>query len=250
MKIKIEHKCVKHIKSITVKMSESKKKQRPKVVITDSEEKTQNVSESETESNKELIINRGTGAGGANTNLNGKKFENKTDNTNRLIEQGYTKESLTGKEEKGKTNKNNYYLIKKDEDKTTYFATQHAFKKVINKLFNIQINRNPDEGYIIEYKTGRKVIKILEKKEQNGAGSVDTKLWAGPGMKREYELVMGPEFEIVYGFCINSFLQNNIITQTGNYKHLPIILSENNIEILYGDDNTYFETLDNWLISF
>jgi len=36
-----------------------------------------------------IIINKGTGAGGANTNINGKKFEKKTSNQSRLLEQGY-----------------------------------------------------------------------------------------------------------------------------------------------------------------
>ena len=34
---------------------------------------------------KEKIINKGTGAGGANTNKNGKKFEEITNNKSRLL---------------------------------------------------------------------------------------------------------------------------------------------------------------------
>ena len=33
-----------------------------------------------------LIINKGTNAGGANTNYNGKKFEEKTNNQQRLLD--------------------------------------------------------------------------------------------------------------------------------------------------------------------
>jgi len=45
-----------------------------------------------TEENTQLIIiNKGTGAGGANTNYYGKKFEEKTNNQQRLLEIGYTK---------------------------------------------------------------------------------------------------------------------------------------------------------------
>ena len=39
-------------------------------------------------------MNRGTGAGGAKTNNNGIKFQDKTDNENILLEHGYTKKSL------------------------------------------------------------------------------------------------------------------------------------------------------------
>ena len=49
---------------------------------------------------KSIIINKGTGAGGANTNYNGKKFESKTNNQQRLLEIGYTKNSFTKKPKK------------------------------------------------------------------------------------------------------------------------------------------------------
>ena len=44
-----------------------------------------------TEETTQLIINKGTGAGGVNTNYNGKKFEEKTNNQQRLLEMGYQK---------------------------------------------------------------------------------------------------------------------------------------------------------------
>jgi hypothetical protein len=40
-------------------------------------------------------MNKGTGAGGANTNYYGKKFEEKTNNEQRLLESGYIKASFT-----------------------------------------------------------------------------------------------------------------------------------------------------------
>ena len=57
-----------------------------------------------TEENTQLIIiNKGTGAGGANTNYYGKKFEEKTNNQQRLLEMGYTKNSFTKKPKKHMT---------------------------------------------------------------------------------------------------------------------------------------------------
>jgi hypothetical protein len=53
--------------------------------------------------------------------------------------------------------------------------------------YNITINKRPDEAYIIEYTSGRRVIKILEKKEQHVSGSVYDKLFAGHGIRRIYE---------------------------------------------------------------
>ena len=179
------------------------------------------------------IINRGTGAGGANTNYNGKSFEEKTNNTQRLLEQGYVS--------------HDYYISKTFEDKTVVFVLQSGLKKYIKKEYNIELFRYPDEAYIIKYANGRKVVKILEKKTQHVNGSVETKLWSGSSLKREYEIVLGPDFEVYYGFCVSNFLQKKLISDKLKYTTLKTILNENNIEVLFGDDDDYFEKHDAWL---
>ena len=115
--------------------------------------------------------------------------------------------------------------------------------------YNIDLFRCPDEAYIIEYTSGRKVIKILEKKEQNVSGSVETKLWAGPSLKREYELVLGQCFEVSYGFCVSNYLKDKLISNEKKYTILNTILTESNILVLFGDDENYFETFDTWFNS-
>ena len=185
------------------------------------------------------IINKGTGAGGANTNYYGKQFEEKTNNQQKLLEMGYT---LIKKTKKAY----DYYLSKTFEDKTVVFVLQNGLKQYMKNKYNIDLFRCPDEAYIIEYTSGRKIIKILEKKEQNVEGSVETKLWSGPSLKREYELVLGPEFEVFYGFCVNKFLKNKFISNEKKYTILNTILTENNISVLFGEDENYFETFDTW----
>lgn len=197
------------------------------------------------ENNKLIIINNGTGAGGANTNYYGKKFEEKTNNQERLLEMGYTKNSFTKKSKKA-TKAYDYYLSKTFEDKTIVFVLQNGLKMYMKNKYNIDLFRCPDEAYIIEYPSSRKVIKILEKKEQNVEGSVETKLWSGPSLKREYELVLGAEFEIFYGFCVSEFLKNKLISREKKYTILNTIFNENNITVLFGDDENYFETFDAW----
>jgi hypothetical protein len=184
-----------------------------------------------------LIINKGKGAGGANTTFYGKKFEDKTNNQERLIEMGYVKHLKNGY----------YYLEKTFEDKTVVFVLQDGLKKYLKNKYNIEIFRRPDEAYIIEYTNGEKVIRILEKKEQNKEGSVETKLWAGIGLKREYELVLGNEFKVVYGFCVSKFLQNKFVSSDKKFVILNQILRENDIDVLFGDDENYFATLDKWI---
>jgi hypothetical protein len=188
------------------------------------------------------ITNKGTGAGGANTNYYGKKFEEKTNNEQRLLEIGYIKKSFTQKPKKAY----DYYLSKTFDDKTIVFVLQNGLKTYMKIKYNIDMFRCPDEAYIIEYTSGRKVIKILEKKEQNVEGSVETKLWSGPSLKREYELVLGAEFEVFYGFCISEFLKQKLISNEKKYVTLNTIFNENNIAVLFGDDENYFETFDRW----
>jgi hypothetical protein len=187
---------------------------------------------------KPININKGTGAGGANTNYYGKKFEEKTNNQQRLLEMGYRKIALQ---------KKTYYLFDDTGDKTVAFVLQNGLKAYMKTKYNIDIFRCPDEAYIIEYKSGRKVIKILEKKEQKVEGSVETKLWAGPSLKREYELVLGEGFEVYYGFCVSEFLKKKLVSTDKKYTVLNTILQESNIDVLFGDDANYFETFDKWL---
>ena len=70
------------------------------------------------------ITNKGTGAGGANTNYYGKKFEEKTNNEQRLLEAGYIKTCITYKPKKTY----DYVLSKTFETKTIVFVLQNGLK--------------------------------------------------------------------------------------------------------------------------
>jgi hypothetical protein len=198
--------------------------------------------------NDTLHVNKGTGAGGSNTNLYGKKFEEKTNNETRLIEQGFSKISLDNKNKNKKAF--NYYLFKKTEDKKIIFVLQSGLKMYMKQIYNIELFRCPDEAYIFEYNDGTKIIKILEKKEQCVEGSVETKLWSGPSLKREYELILGDHFIVHYGFCVSSFLKQKFVSNEKKYNILSQILNENNITVLFGDDIDYFDNFDKWLNNF
>ena len=195
------------------------------------------------------LVNKGTGAGGANTNLHGKKFEDKTNNERRLLEQGYTKQYYTDKKFKKTPAHSEYYLSKTFEDKTVVFVLQGGLKRYMKQKYDIELFRCPDEAYIIQYNSEEKILlKVLEKKEQSGEGSVETKLWAGPTLKREYELVLGENFRVEYGLCVSKFLQGKFTSTDKKYVTLNTILKkEHNIPILFGDAEDYFETLDKWL---
>ena len=80
-------------------------------------------------------INRGTGAGGAATNASGKPFEELTSNESKLIELGF-KSTPIGK----KT-----YLSKDN----VVFLTQGTLKAYTKQEFSKNVNRNPDEAYLV-----------------------------------------------------------------------------------------------------
>ena len=171
-------------------------------------------------------------AGGARTNLSGKNFEKETDNENFLLKNNFIKK--------------NFWIEKEYNDKKIIFLSQGSFKKYIKEKFDIEIFRNPDEAYIIVFKTGKIDIKILEKKKQNVHGSVETKLWASPSLKREYELVL-ENFTVEYALCLSNYFKEKINSSIKKYKILQKILDENSIEIFYGSDLDYFEKLHKWI---
>jgi hypothetical protein len=176
------------------------------------------------------IKNRGTGAGGAKTNANGKTFEDLTNNESRLIAGGYTKTVF-------KNSTFGYYLTNGE----TVFVLQDGFKSYMKMTYDIDISFKPDEAYITT-REGKTTIKILEKKNQNVTGSVDTKLYAGYGLKCTYEYICGEDFKIEYAFCLSDYFKEN----RERYIYTNMFNREHGIEILYADDD-YFENLDKWI---
>ena len=189
------------------------------------------------------IVNKGTGAGGANTNFHGKKFEEQTNNEHRLLQQGFTK-CLLNKTKYG------YYLEKRIDDKRFVFISQNGLKVYMKHFHDILMFRCPDEAYII-YQDGNPVrtIKILEKKEQNVEGSVIDKLWDGPSFKREYQIVLGDTFRVEYAYCVSDFLKQKLTSTDQKFVILNQIHMEAGIQILFGSDEGYFEAFDIWLHS-
>ena len=219
-----------------------------------------------------LIKGKNFGAGGKNTNFFGKRFEFKTNNKERLLTKGFIKTMFCKKTnvfDKKIFDKNVKVFDKKifDKKKSNVFDTcsylsninilenrsivfvlHTGLKKYMKYKYNIELFRFPDEAYIIKDKLHNKtIVKILEKKEQHVEGSMETKLWSGPSLKREYEIILGPGFEVHYGFCVSAFLKQKLESDIPKYMILRQIWRENHIEVLFGDDEDYFEKLDEWI---
>ena len=236
--------------------------------------------------------NKGTGAGGNKTNVNGKLFEAKTNNCTRLMNLGFVPMKFEGRYPRTQSvrvttdqwektgGKYDFLLRAGDNGRSDVFVLQGGMKRYMRVKYGIQMFRFPDEAYIIETVSGTStstststcvddannannttttnantthvVMKILEKKEQRVQGSVETKLWSGPSLKREYELVLQPEMkpgctvEVHYGFCISTFLADKLKSDEKKYAILNTILGEHDITVLFGDDPNYFDRLDAW----
>ena len=110
------------------------------------------------------IKNKGTGAGGRNTNIYGLKFENKTDNESRLLNMGF---NITNRPSK-------CYFLKNLSEYDIIFVKQYSFIAYLKHYYDIEAFRKPDEAYIYEVNDEIVNIKIIEKKSQYRDGSVET----------------------------------------------------------------------------
>jgi len=187
--------------------------------------------------------NKGTGAGGSQTNINGLAFEDKTSNENELIKMGYKKIQILGTK-----NKYDYYLI--NDTNSIIFTKKRGLNTYLKMKYNIFTLREPDEAYIINNINSKPILIILEKKNQNCQGSVELKLWASIGLKLEYEKITENIFDIYYCFCLNDFLKQKINSNDKKYVILMELFKEYNIKVFYGDDNNYFNDINEHLKSF
>jgi hypothetical protein len=193
------------------------------------------------------IINKGTGAGGANTNVTCKSFEQKTENETRLLAAGFSRKPIPGYEKN--TEGSFYYLIKETSPtESVVYMTQGGLKKYFEHFFNKELCRHPDEAYL--FRNGDKyTLKILEKKNQNKSGSVDTKLMTARDFIEEYEdSIEDPtNFTIQYAFCVSDFLKKDYVSDKKKWVLLRRRHKKYGIAVLFGNDPDYYETLDAWI---
>uniref|UniRef100_A0A6C0AJ73 Uncharacterized protein n=1 Tax=viral metagenome TaxID=1070528 RepID=A0A6C0AJ73_9ZZZZ len=191
--------------------------------------------------------NKGTGAGGSKTNENGKPFEKKTSNEERLLSQGYVRKFIPGCNPKNKSS--SYFEKEISPTESVVYLTQQGLKAYFAYFLNNKdMFRCPDEAYLFKH-GDRYNLKILEKKNQNVAGSVDTKLLAGIGFVEEYKFLLGENFSVQYAFCISEFLKKDYISESQKSKALRHMNEKYGIVVLFGDDDNYYETLDAWISS-
>ena len=95
-----------------------------------------------------MSANKGTGAGGKNTNKNGLNFEKISDSVPKLLDDGFIRKELSTL--KKSKNKFSFYLEKIISNKTIIFLTKNGLKEYLKIFLNINIFRQPDEAYLIK----------------------------------------------------------------------------------------------------
>lgn len=181
--------------------------------------------------------NKGTGAGGAATNASGLGFELQTSIIPRLEQLGYTRSKID-------STKNGFTLSKVYESHGVIFMTQGGLKKFFT---GTDIFRNPDEAFLVIHRDGRRVLKILEKKNQSGEGSVDSKLALGPYFVEEYQEVLGPDVQVEYAFCLCDFLKKEYTSNKKKWTTLRTINERHKIQVFFGEDPGYLDAVARWV---
>jgi len=177
---------------------------------------------------KTKIINKGTGAGGANTNKNGLKFEEVTDLKDRY-ESIQTSRNGIGSEVTFKGHSRTFIKVSK--------SSLHKYMEKINEK-NLTLKsaagcKKPDEAYI---DLDRNIVFIIEKKFQQESGSVDEKLQTGC-FKQSHFKGMFPNFKIYYMYCLSDWFKSDEYESVLNY------LKDGGIPVFWGNSETYKENM-------
>jgi hypothetical protein len=173
------------------------------------------------------IKNKGTGAGGANTNKSGKAFEASTNMETLLLENGFVHKKF----DKTKTS---YLLTKVEDDLEIIYLCQSGFKNYMLEKYKFKIDAYPDEAFLILKKGKLVKIKIFEMKNQNREGSVDMKVFNGPFWIYYYKTVC-KDIDIEYAFCLSEWFKTKI-EKNDRFKIGVNFLKENNINIYFECD--------------
>ena len=169
---------------------------------------------------KPKIINKGTGAGGENTNKNGLQFEEVADLKDRY-ESIQTSRNGIGSEVKFKGHLRTFIKVSKS-------ALHKYMEKIGEKNMTLKLAAGcklPDEAYIdLEEKN----IFIIEKKFQQTSGSVDEKLQTGCFKQLHYKELF-PNFKIHYMYCLSDWFQRD------EYKSVLNYLKDGGIHVFWGN---------------
>lgn len=176
------------------------------------------------------IKNKGTGAGGSNTNKNGLSYEELTELDDRI----------TILEESKISSK-----IRFNHDKKSFIKTkQSKLFKCMKDEIDISIEKahgckNPDECYIDKE---LKNMFIIEKKFQQCSGSVCEKIQTPDFKLWQYSRTF-PKYNIIYIYCLSDWFKKNCKAELE-------YLDFKNICYFWGSSETYKDDIINFIINY
>ena len=176
------------------------------------------------------IKNKGTGAGGSNTNKNGLSYEETTklDDRITIIKKNKFSNIIKFNDNKKlftKTKQANLFKCMKDETNTN-IEKAHGCK-------------NPDECYIDK---DLKNMFIIEKKFQQCSGSVCEKIQTPDFKLWQYSRTF-PDYTIIYIFCLSDWFKKNCIAELE-------YLDFKNIPYFWGSSETYKDDIINFILNY
>jgi hypothetical protein len=191
----------------------------------------------------QTIVNRGTGAGGANTNKQGLSFEKSISSYHELLAKDFEVVRYGKREQM-------HYLKKEctDMNKVIYYVQKKSFKYLIKSLFDVDMFKEPDEAYLVHNVLDDTYeLWIVEIKNQNREGSVEEKLMTGNVVKRMYETALNNRVKVNYAYSVSNFLKKKLLSNTLKYKILHKLYEEDGIKIFYAEEEDYLKQLNIWL---
>lgn len=179
------------------------------------------------------IVNKGTGAGGANTNKNGLPYEEMTD-----LEDRYTTlENLSKNVKKVKfTGIDKEYVVTKKRGFINYLKNHNKYNLDVKPLHGA---KEPDEAFVDEK---NQIIYIIEKKFQQTSGSKCECLQTYTSKIRNYRRRI-PEYRIVYIYCLSEWFEKNCQAEIDD-------LIEDKIPYFWGNSETYKEDIINFIANY
>ena len=198
------------------------------IIESDNEDDSQDINKSQN------IKNKGTGAGGANTNLNGLSYEDKTN-----LEELFSELKCDKKSKIRNIKFNNYQNELVNVNKSNLYKFMEKIGEKNDKLQPAAGCKEPDEAYI---DINKKMVFIIEKKFQQTSGSVDEKIQTGPFKKIHYSKQF-PNYKVNYIYCLSDWFKRDEYTSVLDY------LKENNIPVFWGNDLNYKEDIIKFICS-
>lgn len=179
---------------------------------------------------EQILKNKGTGAGGSNTNKNGLPYEELTDLENCLT-------IIETYEFSNKIKFNNYEKILLRTKQSNLFKCMEKY--IDKKIKKAHGCKNPDECYIDETTN---TIFIIEKKFQQVSGSVCEKIQSPDFKIWQYRRTF-PHFDIVYIYCLSEWFKQNCEAEIE-------YLEFKNIPVFWGNSPTYKDDIMNFIVNY